>query len=419
MKDNVFMDIADGSCNDCLQVVVPKSMKPSNLTYGSSVSVEGELAVGPHERMELRAEAVSVIGKCVVTDGYPFAPRKQYSQEYVRQYLHLRPRTNNFGSLLRLRDLATVAIGDHLRSRGFVGIHVPILTANDCEGAGEVFSIKPADLNLLSSMKKKGYSEDEAYFNAKVYLSVSGQLQLESVARGLSKVFSFGPTFRAENSKSRLHLSEFYMVEAEVAFATDLEELATEAELLLKSVTNHIFNNGDSDLHALGVSEPKWLNQNFGIVTYDEAVKILENNADQLSFAPKYGDGLSKEQELFLIQHNNGIPIFVVDFPKESKPFYVREATHDERKAAAMDLLAPIVGEIIGGSMREDNYEKLKSKLTKFSPNLDWYLELRKYGNVPSGGFGMGFERYLQSVLEIANIKDTIPFPRWPHNCKM
>lgn len=183
MKDYVFIDVSDGSCNERLQVLVPKSIKPNNLSYGSSVSVEGELALAPNDRTELRAEAISVIGECVVTDGYPFAPRKQYPPDYVRQYLHLRPRTNGFGSLLRLRDLATAAIGDHFRSRGFIGIHVPVLTSNDCEGAGEVFLVKPTSEELLKAMRKDGLSEDEAYFNAKVFLTVSGQLQLESAAR--------------------------------------------------------------------------------------------------------------------------------------------------------------------------------------------------------------------------------------------
>lgn len=183
MKDNVFIDVSDGSCNDRLQVIIPKSLKPPALSYGSSVSVEGEIAEGPNGRMELRADLISVVGDCVVTDGYPFAPRKRYPQDYVRQYLHLRPRTNGFASLLRLRDLATAAVGDHFRSRGFVGIHVPVLTSNDCEGAGETFAVKPGSEELLRSMKKEGVSDEDAYFDTKVFLTVSGQLQLEAAAR--------------------------------------------------------------------------------------------------------------------------------------------------------------------------------------------------------------------------------------------
>lgn len=254
-------------------------------------------------------------------------------------------------------------------------------------------------------------------------------------------MFSFGPTFRAENSKSRLHLSEFYMIEAELAFATDVEEIAKEAEMMLKNVTKSLIDKGEADLRAIEAPQVNWLDKNFGMITYDEAVNVLNNHADRLTFPLKYGDGLSKEHELFLTEYNSGVPIFVVDFPIESKPFYMRESRRDRTKvrrrcnlvgatgfspicylilqAAAMDLLAPVVGELIGGSMREDNYDILESKLTKLTTNLDWYLELRKYGNVPSGGFGMGFERYLQSILGITNIKDTIPFPRWPHNCKL
>ncbi|XP_046743162.1 probable asparagine--tRNA ligase, mitochondrial isoform X2 [Diprion similis] len=332
MKDNVFIDVSDGSCSEHLQIVIPKSIKPSNLTYGSSVSVEGDIAMGPNGRVELRAETISVVGECVVSDGYPFMPRKKYPQEYIRQYLHMRPRTNGFGSLLRIRDLATVAIGDHLRSRGFVGVHTPVLTSNDCEGAGEVFTVRPASEGLMKSMKKEGVSDDEAYFNTKVFLTVSGQLQLESVVRGLSKVFCFGPTFRAENSKSRLHLSEFYMIEAEIAFARNIEELAQEAELLLKSVTNYVIDKGGSDLRIHGAPEPDWLDKTFHIISYDEAVKILEENIGQLSSPIKYGESLSKDHELFLVQHTNGVPVFIVDFPKESKPFYMKEAPHDPTK---------------------------------------------------------------------------------------
>ncbi|KAK2584745.1 hypothetical protein KPH14_007076 [Odynerus spinipes] len=418
MKQNIFIDISDGSTNEMLQVVIPKSAKPANLTYGSSINAEGVLALAPNGRLELRATEAHVLGTCDVTEGYPLQPKKPYDAEYMRQCLHLRPRAQEFSSLLRLRDLATTAINNHFRNRNFINIHTPVITSNDCEGAGEVFTIKPDSKEVLETMKRDGMSLDEVYFNSKAFLTVSGQLHLEVVARSLSKVYTFGPTFRAENSKSRLHLSEFYMIEAEKAFVSNIEEIAEEVELLVKNVTKDMIEHNLTDFHYIGASEPEWLNHKFGCMTYDEAVDILNNHVIELQHPMKYGNALSKEHELFLVKHNNNIPVFVINWPKEDKPFYMKECSHDSSKVAGLDLLVPIVGELVGGSIREDDYEKLKLKLPS-THNLSWYLELRKYGNVPTGGFGMGFERFLQCVLGIPNIKDTIPFPRWPHNCNL
>ncbi|XP_043491849.1 probable asparagine--tRNA ligase, mitochondrial isoform X1 [Polistes fuscatus] len=418
MKNNIFCDVYDGSTNEMLQVVIPKSSKPNNLTYGSSIDVEGVLALAPNGRLELQVNEAYVIGTCDVSQGYPLTPKKPYDAEFLRQYLHFRPRTQEFSSLLRLRDVATASINNYFRNRNFIHIHTPIITSNDCEGAGEIFTVKPDSKEVLESMKKDGMSLDEIYFNSKAYLTVSGQLQLEVLARTLSKVYTFGPTFRAENSKSRLHLSEFYMIEAERAFVSNIEEITEEVELLMKTVTKDMFDRNPSDFHYIGAVEPQWLNCKFGYMTYDEAVNILNDHVVQLQHPIKYGEGLSKEHELFLVKHNNNVPIFVINWPKEGKPFYMKECSNDSSKVAGLDLLVPIVGELVGGSIREDDYEKLKLKLPS-NHNLSWYLEIRKYGNVPTGGFGMGFERFLQCVLGITNIKDTIPFPRWPHNCSL
>lgn len=418
MKHNLFVDVSDGSTNEVLQVVIPKSAQPADLTYGSSIDAEGILALAPNGRLELQAIKACVFGTCDVTDGYPLQPKKPYNAEYMRHYMHFRPRAKEFSSLLRLRDSATAAINNHFRNRNFINIHTPILTSNDCEGAGETFIIRPDSKQILEAMKKDGMSLDESYFNSKAYLTVSGQLHLEVSARTLSKVYTFGPTFRAENSKSRLHLSEFYMVEAEKAFTSNIEEIAEEIELLLKNVAKDMVNHNHTDFHFLCASGLEWLNSKFGYMTYDEAIDILNNHAIEFQHPIKYGDALSKEHELFLVKHNNNIPVFVINWPKEDKPFYMKECSHDPSKVAGLDLLVPIVGELVGGSIREDDYEKLKLKLPP-NHNLSWYLELRKYGNVPTGGFGMGFERFLQYVLGIPNIKDTIPFPRWPHNCSL
>ncbi|KAM0725319.1 Asparaginyl-tRNA synthetase [Formica fusca] len=419
MKDNIFVDISDGSSCEMLQVVIPKTLKHDNVRYGCSISAEGELGLAPSGKTELRATNVHVIGTCnVAEDEYPFAPRKKYDQDYVRQYLHLRPRTRSFSSLLRLRDLATIVINDHLRDRGFISVHTPILTSNDCEGAGEVFTVKPHSKEILKNMRKEDQSEDEIYFNTTAFLTVSGQLHLEAVARALTKVYTFGPTFRAENSKSRLHLSEFYMLEGEIAFITRIEELIEEVELLVKEVTKRMIEKGASDLYSIGAPELRWVNKTFGCLTYEEAFNVLNNHANQLQQPVKYGEAFSKEHELFLVEYNDGVPIFIINWPKDIKSFYMKECTDDSSKVAALDLLAPEVGEMVGGSIREDDYGKLELKLPSMR-NLSWYLELRKHGNVPTGGFGMGFERFLQCVLGINNIKDTVPFPRWPHNCNL
>ncbi|XP_017892798.1 probable asparagine--tRNA ligase, mitochondrial isoform X2 [Ceratina calcarata] len=418
MKDNIFVDIMDGSTPKMLQVVIPKSEKPEKLSYGCSIRAEGTLALSPNGRIELHANNVAVIGSCDVMDGYPFAPRKQYPEDYVRQYLHLRPRTRKFSSLLRLRDLASATFENYLRNKGFISMHTPVLTSNDCEGAGELFLVKPDSKDLSNSMRKEGLTEEESYFNTKTFLTVSGQLHLEAVSRAFTKVYTFGPTFRAENSKSRLHLSEFRMLEAELAFVNDINVIMDEVELMIKYVLKEIFEKGASDIEVIGGQDVQWLTEKFARITYDDAIDILQNNANSLEKSITYGDSLSKEHELFLVKRNNNIPVFIINWPKEGKPFYMKECEDDSSKVAAMDLLVPTVGELVGGSIREDDYEKLKSKLP-LTTDLAWYLELRKYGNVSTGGFGMGFERFLQYAFNIPNIKDTLPFPRWPHNCSL
>lgn len=418
MKDNIFVDITDGSTPKMLQVIISKSRRPEKLSYGSSVRAEGKLALNHNGIIELHANNIAVIGPCNVMDGYPFVPRTHYPEDYVRQYLHFRPRTRKFSSLLRLRDLTSATFENYLRNKGFINIHTPVLTSNDCEGAGELFLVKPDSKDLLKSMRKEGLTEEESYFNTKTFLTVSGQLHLEAVARAFTKVYTFGPTFRAENSKSRLHLSEFRMLEAELAFVNDINDIMDEVESMTKYVIQEIFEKGASDIEVIGGQEVQWINKKFARITYDDAISTLQNNSNYLEKSIMYGDSLTKEHELFLVKHNNNIPVFIINWPKEGKPFYMKECEDDGSKVAAMDLLVPTVGELVGGSIREDDYEKLKSKLP-LTADLSWYLELRKYGNVPTGGFGMGFERFLQYVFNIPNIKDTLPFPRWPHNCSL
>lgn len=422
LKENVFIDVNDGSCNERLQIIIPATQKPPNLATGASIVASGSLNITPRGQLELVANKLEITGECVVADGYPFAPRKSYPPEYIRQYLHLRSRTRKFASVLRVRNAATKAVHDYFTSEGYFNIHTPILTSNDCEGAGEVFSVRPESKSLLKDMLKEGVNADDAYFDSKVYLTVSGQLHLEAMAHGLGKVYTFGPTFRAENSRSRLHLSEFYMIEAESAFTSDLTDVMDVIEKLVKYVTISVTNKCMDDIACVTESATgnlSWLDKPFVTLTYDEALNIIDKNLDKLSSAVNKDEGLTKEHEIFLVNYCGGVPTFVINWPKQMKPFYMKQCMDDVSKVAALDLLAPNVGEIVGGSLRENDYNVLKNNLPSIKSDLDWYLELRKFGSVPTGGFGMGFERYLQFILQVNNIKDTIPFPRWPHNCML
>ncbi|CAG4960533.1 unnamed protein product [Colias eurytheme] len=413
-KEHIFADVNDGSCAKKLQIVIPKNLKTDDLTYGSAVHITGKLDTSPRGQLELRAEHIKVYGKCVVLDGYPFNPRTAHPPEYVRQFLHLRSRTNYISAMLRVRHSVTKHIHDFFCSRNYLNVNTPILTSNDCEGAGETFKVLPDSADTIKAMMQEGRTPDTVYFGTKSFLTVSGQLHLEAVCRGMGNVYTLGPTFRAENSRSRLHLSEFYMLEAELAFCETIEELQAVIESLMKYIFTEIRNTNEDDLHLIDKNNmsPKWLNEQFITLSYDEAKSILDKKG-----MTSNEEGINKEQELALVEHCNGIPVFVVKWPKELKSFYMKELESDNSKVEALDLLGPITGEIAGGSLREDNYEKLQSKLP--SEALNWYLELRKFGNIPTGGFGLGIERLLQVLCGIQNIKDTLPFPRWPHNCSM
>ncbi|XP_068623134.1 asparaginyl-tRNA synthetase [Battus philenor] len=413
-KEHIFADVSDGSCAKKLQIVIPKHLKAEGLTYGSSVRILGKLSKSPRGQLELTAENVDVLGDCVVLDGYPFNPRTAHPPDYIRQYLHLRSRTNYISAILRIRNAVTKHIHSYFENQNYLLIHTPILTSNDCEGAGEVFKVLPDNKDTIKAMMQQDKQADNVYFGSKTFLTVSGQLHLEAMCRGLGNVYTLGPTFRAENSKSRLHLSEFYMLEAELAFCDSLEKLQSSIEGLIKYIFIETRNSNEDDLYLIDKEKnkpPSWLEKKFVTMTYREAKDILfkKGLADS-------DDGINKEQELALVEHCNGIPVFVIRWPKEQKSFYMKECD-DNKMVEALDLLAPITGEIVGGSLREDNYKKLKLKLP--SEALNWYLELRKFGNIPTGGFGLGLERLLQVLCNVSNIKDTLPFPRWPHNCEM
>lgn len=334
MKQNIFIDLSDGSCDHKLQIIIPSAIKPDDLTTGASVQAKGCLNTTPKGQLELNAENLTVTGQCVVSDGYPFAPRKTYPPEYVREYLHFRPRTNKFASLLRTRHACTKIINDYFDSEGFFNIHTPIITSNDCEGAGEVFNIQPESKELLKMMRQEKIPLEEAYFNRKAFLTVSGQLHLEAAVHGLSKVYTFGPTFRAENSKSRLHLSEFYMIEAEIAFIEHIENLCEFLENFLKTITKNTLRKCEEDILRIQGDEKiqhSWIDKKFAIMSYEEALGLLEKNKNKISIGSKE-TGFTKEQEILLVELNGGVPVFVINWPKEMKPFYMRTCPHDKTK---------------------------------------------------------------------------------------
>lgn len=425
MKGNNFLDVSDGSSFQSMQVVVPKSLSPENLTYGCSVEIEGTLDQYAKGQLEVKADSINILGPCIVSDGYPFQPRKSHDSDYVREYLHLRNRTKSFSSLLRLRSHMTHYIHEYFHKNGFLHIHTPVLTSNDCEGAGEVFTVSPEQPTSSDHNQTTPKDPSEAFFNGKAYLSVSGQLHLEAMARSLSKVYTLNPVFRAENSKSRLHLSEFYMVESELAFLSNIHDLLSTIENFVKSVVTQMLNHHGEELMAYrkmnnieSLEDLEWMKDNpFIRMSYSAATTILTKNG----FRVNPEGGLSKQHELFLVKYTNNIPIFILNWPRSIKPFYMKRTSADPEQVLAVDLLCPLVGEMCGGGLREDNLPLLQSTLFDLNlhDSLDWYLELRKYGNVPTGGFGVGLERFVQVVCGTENIRDAIPFPRYPHHCKL
>uniref|UniRef100_A0A0K2TWF9 asparagine--tRNA ligase n=1 Tax=Lepeophtheirus salmonis TaxID=72036 RepID=A0A0K2TWF9_LEPSM len=370
---------------------------------------------------------IEVINLCSMDNGeYPFMPRKVLSPEFSRQFPHLRSKTFSFASLLRTRHHLSESIRKHFHDKEFIEIHTPILTSNDCEGAGEVFSVIPASKEINDSMKKSSLDScQEAYFDKKVYLTVSGQLHLEALANGLQNVYKFGPTFRAEMGRSRRHLSEFTMIEAEKAFLSDPKELRELIEGLLKAAlmpmlecpdVHNYYKNQESKLKNLEHIEKLLSLKEFPTYTFQEALEICLNHAEKFETKPS-ASGLSREHELFLCDHVGGFPLFIVDWPSQLSPFYSRSnnSTFD-----GVDLLFPKVGELVGGSLRENKTDRLVKRMKDLNvpiESLQWYLDLRKYGSAPTGGFGLGFERLVQFVLDVHNIKDTLPFSRTPHSC--
>ncbi|XP_062873046.1 probable asparagine--tRNA ligase, mitochondrial [Trichomycterus rosablanca] len=424
-KQNLFLHVSDGSSLQPLQVVASSDLDNGSLTFGCAVSITGSLEKSPStkQNVELQASHIEVVGECNPLD-FPFKIKGHHSLEYIRQFPHLRCRTNAFSSLLRIRSKATDAIYSYFKENGFVQIHTPVITSNDCEGAGELFQVEPAG-NELSSDKENAY-----FFSVPAYLTVSGQLHLEVMTGAFPAVYTFGPTFRAENSQSRRHLAEFYMVEAEISFTESLQDLMKVMEGLFKTTTEHLLSHCAEDVELFHkYISPGYrqkvelmLQRDFNVISYTEAIDILTRSSEQFTFKPEWGSDLQTEHEKYIVQHCGDVPVFVTDYPYSLKPFYARDnQDQPQHTAAALDLLVPGVGELCGGSLREERLELLRTRLAQsgLEDTYSWYLQLREFGSVPHGGFGMGFERYLQCVLGIDNIKDTIPFARFSHSCAL
>jgi asparaginyl-tRNA synthetase len=422
-----FLAVHDGSCFDPIQAVVPSELENYErevlaITTGCAVVVSGELveSQGKGQSLEMHALSVEVVGQVEDAESYPIA-KKRHSFEYLRTVAHLRPRTNTFGAITRVRTVLANAIHNYFFEREFHWINTPIITANDCEGAGELFRVSTLDMaNPPQADGAIDYSQD--FFGSESFLTVSGQLNVEAYCLAMSKVYTFGPTFRAENSNTSRHLAEFWMVEPEIAFA-DLHDDADLAEDLLKHVLAVVLEQCEDDLAFFQQRIDDTVLQrlrsvvdsNFERIEYSEAINILSNCGEKFEYPVQWGHDMQSEHERYLAETHIGRPVVVMNYPKQIKAFYMR-LNEDNETVAAMDVLAPGIGEIIGGSQREERLDVLEARMADqgLQGELDWYRDLRRYGTVPHAGFGLGFERLLNYVTGMDNIRDAIPFPRTP-----
>lgn len=426
-----FIAIHDGSAFDAIQAVVPNDLdnyesEVLSITTGCAVAITGELVAsqGKGQSVEIQATEVKVIGMVDDPESYPIA-KKHHTFEYLRTVSHLRPRTNTFGAITRVRTALANAIHNYFYDREFHWINTPLITASDCEGAGELFHVSALDLaNLPMNNGKVDFEQD--FFGQESFLTVSGQLNLEAYCLAMSKVYTFGPTFRAENSNTSRHLAEFWMVEPEIAFA-DLNDNADLAEDLLTHVLQKVLDDCEDDMAFFQQRIDKdvltrirsVIDNQFERMEYSEAIDILSASDKKFEFPVKWGLDLQSEHERFLTEEHVGRPVVLMNYPASIKAFYMR-LNDDEKTVAAMDVLAPGIGEIIGGSQREERLDVLDSRITDdvMKEELWWYRDLRRYGTVPHAGFGMGFERLLNYVTGMENIRDVIPFPRTPGNAQ-
>ena len=426
-KEFGFIDFSDGTCFNHIQVVYDDKIDGfddiQKYHVGSAIEVSGKVVESPKEgqAFEIQASKVTLLGDC--PEDYPIQPKK-HSREFLREQAYLRPRTNLFQAVFRVRSVAAYAIHKYFQERGYVYFHAPLITASDCEGAGEMFHVTCMDLENIPKVDGQvDYSKD--MFSKPASLTVSGQLEAETFALAYKKTYTFGPTFRAENSNTKVHANEFWMIEPEIAFC-DLEGDMEIMEEMLKYVVSYVLEHCKDEMKFLDKFVEKGLldkltklvKSKFTRVTHKEVIDILQKADVSWEFEPKQGEDIAKEHEKYITEYFDG-PVFITDWPKDIKAFYMKQ-NPDGETVAAVDLEVPGAGEIMGGSQREEDYEKLVSRMKELDMDmdeLDWYINLRKFGGCVHSGFGMGFERLLIYLTGVENIRDVIPYPRTPGNC--
>jgi asparaginyl-tRNA synthetase len=428
-----FLHVSDGSSFHPLQVVAPAALpnygsEITRLTAGCAVEAVGAIvpSSGKGQQYEMQAESVRVLGWVDDPDSYPIQP-KPHTLEFLREVAHLRPRTNVIGAAARVRHTLAQAIHRFFHERGFLWVNTPIITASDAEGAGALFRVSVLDLANLPREESGRIDFSRDFFGREAFLTVSGQLNIEAYCLALTNVYTFGPTFRAENSNTSRHLAEFWMIEPEIAFA-DLSDNATLAEELIRYVFKAVLEERPDDMAFFDERIEKGIiarlegivRSEFARMEYAEAIRILESSKEKFEFPVSWGVDLQSEHERYLTEKHARKPVIVMNYPKEIKAFYMR-VNDDGRTVAAMDVLAPGIGEIVGGSQREERLDVLDARMAEHGLDRDayrWYLDLRRYGTVPHAGFGLGFERTLAYVTGLSNVRDAIPFPRTPGNAK-
>ncbi|WP_027709487.1 asparagine--tRNA ligase [Zooshikella ganghwensis] len=426
-----FITLHDGSCFDPIQLVVPQELpnfeqEVTKITSGCSISATGTLVAsqGKGQTYEIQVTKIEVIGWVDNPDTYPMQP-KRHTVEFLREVAHLRPRTNLIGAVTRVRNCVSQAVHRYFNENGYCWIHTPIITASDCEGAGEMFRVSSLDLANLPRTASGDIDYTQDFFGKESFLTVSGQLNLEAYCLAMSKVYTFGPTFRAENSNTSRHLAEFWMIEPEIAFA-DIDDLINLAEDLLKYIFRCVLTECSDDMAFFAQRVEKTaitrlehiINHDFARLDYTGAIDILQKSGKQFEHPVSWGIDLQTEHERFLSEEHIGRPVAVVNYPKDIKAFYMR-MNDDQKTVAAMDILAPGIGEIIGGSQREERLNVLDHRLAEMELDKEdygWYRDLRRYGTVPHAGFGLGLERLVSYITGVANVRDVIPFPRTRRN---
>jgi len=423
-----FIELNDGTFFKNLQIVfeedLPNFSEITKINISSAITIEGNLVESPgaNQAFELKAEKIEVVGYCDAD--YPLQ-KKRHSLEYLRTIAHLRPRTNTFSAVFRVRSLVAYAIHKYFQEKGFVYVHTPIITGSDAEGAGEMFRVTTFDINKPPHNEQGDIDFNRDFFGKETNLTVSGQLNVETYCMAFKNVYTFGPTFRAENSNTARHAAEFWMIEPEIAFA-DLRDNMDLAEEMMKYIINFVLENAPEEMEFFNKFIDKELfnklenvvNSSFEHVSYTKAVEILENSRESFEYPVKWGNDLQTEHERYLAEKYFKKPVFVSDYPKEIKAFYMR-MNDDNKTVAAMDLLVPGVGEIIGGSQREERYDLLEKKINEMGLHKEdywWYMELRKYGGTKHAGYGLGFERAIMYLTGMSNIRDVIAFPRTTKN---